>query len=137
MAELTHTAFHVADINACLAFYQTYAGLKVVHERSSATMRVVWLTSDSASDFVLVLLSGGQYLAQRLTDFSHLGFALDSRNAVDLLAQRAEQEGCLEWPVVDEPWPTGYYCGLRDPNGHIVEFSFGQPDARGVDETPE
>ena len=39
----------------------------------------------------------------------------------------AEQAGCLIWPPRDEPYPVGYYCGLRDPAGNNVEFSYGQP----------
>lgn len=135
MAALTHIALHVEDINACVAFYQSYAGLRVVHERSSRTMRVVWLTAEDDCDFVLVMLSGGRYLAQQQSDFSHLGFSLASRQEVDQIAERAALDHCLVWSVVEEPWPTGYYCGVRDPNGHIVEFSFGQPDGYSIQHT--
>ncbi|MDO8695654.1 MAG: VOC family protein, partial [Pseudomonas sp.] len=31
------------------------------------------------------------------------------------------------WPPRDEPYPVGYYCGVRDPAGNYVEFSYGQP----------
>jgi len=137
MAELTHIALHVEDINACVAFYQSYAGLRVVHERSSRHMRVVWLTAGGESDFVLVMLSGGCYVAQQQNDFSHLGFSLASREEVDQIADKAAREQCLAWQVVEEPWPTGYYCGVRDPNGHIVEFSFGQPDGYSIRQKPD
>lgn len=132
MAQLTHIALHVADVDAVSTFYQDWAALQVVHERASAYMKVVWLVAEGDSDFVLVLLSGGVKANQCRTDFSHLGFALPDREAVDQLADRAAREGCLVWPVIDEPWPTGYYCGVRDPDGNIVEFSFGQPDGRGI-----
>ena len=127
MAHITHVAFHVADIDDCIEFYRDFAHLQIVHERSSEHMKVVWLAAEPHANFVLVLLSGGQYMEQPRSDFSHLGFALESREAVDSMASKAEQAGCLVWPVVDEPYPTGHYCGVRDPNGHIIEFSFGQP----------
>jgi len=37
------------------------------------------------------------------------------------------------WPPRDEPFPVGYYCGLRDPNGNYVEFSYGQPLGPGAE----
>ena len=40
---------------------------------------------------------------------------------------RAREEGCLVWPPKEEPYPVGYYCGLKDPGGNFVEFSYGQP----------
>ena len=40
---LTHIALHVQDLEACVAFYQAYAGLRRVHERSDGGKRIVWL----------------------------------------------------------------------------------------------
>ena len=42
--------------------------------------------------------------------------------------------GGMSWPPVDEPYPVGYYCGLRDPDGNFVEFSYGQPLGPGADD---
>ena len=52
------------------------------------------------------------------------------------IAQQAEQAGCLIWPPRDEPYPVGYYCGLRDPAGNYVEFSYGQPLGPGSEAMP-
>ena len=60
-------------------------------------------------------------------DYRHFGFAMHSRAAVDDLAERANARGDLVWPPREEPFPVGYYCGLRDPTGNYVEFSYGQP----------
>ena len=59
---------------------------------------------------------------------------MESREAVDAVAKRAEQEGCLVWPPRQEPYPVGYYCGVRDPDGKMVEFSYGQPLGPGAEE---
>ena len=48
----------------------------------------------------------------------------------------AARSGCLIWPPRDEPYPVGYYCGLRDPNGNYVEFSYGQPLGPGAEQMP-
>ena len=78
-------------------------------------------------EFIFVLMPGGQPRQLADEDYSHFGFALDSRAAVDALAARAQAAGCLIWPPRDEPYPVGYYCGVRDPAGNYVEFSYGQP----------
>ncbi|WP_373082265.1 VOC family protein [Zhongshania sp.] len=132
---LTHLALHVQDLNACVAFYCDYAGLKVVHRRSNTGGgEVVWLAEEGREqDFILVLLPGGPGRHQQDCDYSHLGFAVQSRAAVDVIAARAKQDGILAWSTRQEPFPVGYYCGLRDPDGNFVEFSYGQPLGAGAD----
>ncbi len=65
-------------------------------------------------------------------DFSHLGFAMESRDAVDAVASRARDAGLLAWPPRDEPYPVGYYCGIRAPDGNVVEVSYDQPLGPGA-----
>ena len=132
---LTHIALHVQDLEACVAFYQAYAGLRRVHERSDGGKRIVWLAERGRErELILVLLPGGPGRAQASGDFSHLGFALDSHAEVDRVAERADREGILVWPPKQEPYPVGYYCGVKDPDGNCVEFSYGQPLGPGADE---
>ena len=133
-AVLTHLALHVRDIEACIAFYQDYAGLKLIHQRDNkAGGEVVWLAeAGREQEFILVLLPGGPGRNQPDSDFSHLGFALPSRAAVDVIAARGKQDGILAWATREEPYPVGYYCGLRDPDGNFVEFSYGQPLGPGA-----
>lgn len=135
---LTHIALHVRDVDACVGFYGTYCGLRPVHERISDGRRIVWLAEPGRERvFVLVLLPGGPGRDQADNDFSHLGFALDSHRAVDDIARRARADGTLIWEPVQEPYPTGYYCGLRDPDGNLVEFSYGQPLGPGAEAGPD
>jgi catechol 2,3-dioxygenase-like lactoylglutathione lyase family enzyme len=130
---LTHLALHVRDLEACIAFYSTYCSMRVVHERLAAGQRVVWMAEPGReTSFIFVLMSGGMGHTQAATDYSHLGFALDSRAAVDAVADRARTAGDLVWEPRQEPYPVGYYCGLRDPDGHMIEFSYGQPLGPGV-----
>ena len=132
-ASLTHLALHVRDLDSCIDFYETYADMHLVHDRVSGSKRVVWLAETrTETNFILVLIPGGPGKAQSAEDFSHLGFAMTSRDAVDRVARRAEIEGILEWPPRDEPYPVGYYCGIKDPDGNFVEFSYGQPLGPGA-----
>jgi catechol 2,3-dioxygenase-like lactoylglutathione lyase family enzyme len=132
-AVFTHIALHVRDIDACIEFYCSYCGLVTVHERNPREGRVVWLAEPTRQrEFIIVLIPGGSIREQAPDDFSHLGFALDSRAAVDAVAARAAAQESLLWAPRDEPYPVGYYCGVRDPNGNVVELSYGQPLGPGA-----
>ena len=111
MNTLTHIALHVEDLPAVEDFYARYCGMVRIHERRSERSHIVWLAEPGQET---------------------LGFALDSKDAVDRLAEQARQEGRLLWEPREEDWPVGYYCGVLDPNGHQVEFSFGQPLGPGA-----
>ncbi|MEX6723349.1 VOC family protein [Parapedomonas caeni] len=129
-ARLTHIALHVRDLDASIAFYRDWCGMHLAHDRIDAGTghRVVWLAQPGQdSRFVIVLIPGGHVDRQAAGDFSHLGIALDSRDAVEATAGRAAAAGLLAWPVTDNPPPVGTYCGVCDPDGRVVEFSFGQP----------
>lgn len=138
---LTHLALHVRDLDATAAFYQDYCSMRPIHERkggherNDGGTRVLWLAEPGRDkDFIIVMMPGGPGRDQADRDYSHLGFACESREAVDAIAARAEAEGCLVWAPREEPFPVGYYCGLRDPDGNFVEFSYGQPLGPGAGE---
>ncbi len=133
---MTHLALHVRDLAACIDFYRDFCGMEVIHERGDQDdgTRIVWLAEPGRQqEFIFVLLPGGPGRNQADGDYSHFGFALESRAAVDRIAERARAIGCLAWEPRDERYPVGYYCGLRDPDGNFVEFSFGQPLGPGAE----
>lgn len=136
---LTHLALHVRDLDACIAFYREVCGMRVVHARGEdAGRRVVWMAEPGRErDFIFVLLPGGPGAAQGASDFTHIGFALDSRAAVDAVADAARAAGRLMWEPRQEAFPVGYYCGVRDPDGRAVEFSYGQPLGPGAEDLPD
>jgi catechol 2,3-dioxygenase-like lactoylglutathione lyase family enzyme len=130
---MTHLALHVRDLGAMVDFYRKHCAMVPVHEREDGGSRVIWLAEPGrGGDFILVLIPGGPGRDQADGDYSHLGFAVASKAAVDAVAAEAEAEGCLVWAPREEPYPVGYYCGLRDPDGNFVEFSYGQPLGPGA-----
>ena len=129
---MTHVALHVRDVPACAAFYREFCAMTVVRERPGG---ILWLAEPGKEQsFIFVLLPDGPGRDQDARDFSHFGFAVDSRAAVDDVAGRGHAAGCLVWEPREEPYPVGYYCGLRDPDGNFVEFSYGQPLGPGADD---
>lgn len=131
---LTHVALHVADLDASIAFYTEFCGLGIVHDRlNDEGGRVVWLAEPgNERTFIFVLIGGGRPRPQPKGDYRHLGFACASREEVDRIAARARESGRLAWPPREEPFPVGYYCGVADPDGSMVEFSYGQPLGPGA-----
>lgn len=127
--EITHWALHVQDMQASVDFYHNFCGLAVVREHGEGpNSHAVWMSvPDREHQFVIVLLLGGLGHSQPDRDLSHYGFAVETRDAVDEIARRGREAACLAWEPKDFPYPVGYRCALRDPDGFIVEFSFGQP----------
>jgi len=125
-ARWTHITITVADLDRSIAFYRSICGLEVVRDRRPSGGSTVWLgyAPDAASDpvFVLVLMPG------EVTDrLDHFGFQCDTRDEVDAMARRATELGILEEPPTDSGGVVGYWMTLRDPDGHRVEFTHGQP----------
>lgn len=134
MPVLTHVAMHVRDLQSCVAFYRDYCGLRVCHQRDYESGPVVWMAEPGREqEFILVLIPNGPGRVQAAKDYSHLGFAMQSREEVDAVAERARVQGLLLWEPREEPFPVGYYCGVRDPDGTAVEFSYGQPLGPGAE----
>ncbi len=130
----THCALHVRDLALSVAFYRDYCGLKVVGEHGDGPNdHAIWMSEEGRErDFVFVLLLGGILHEQAREDLSHFGFALASRAAVDAIAERGRNAACLAWEPKDFPYPVGYRCALRDPDGFVIEFSYGQPLGPGA-----
>jgi catechol 2,3-dioxygenase-like lactoylglutathione lyase family enzyme len=133
---LTHLALHVRDLEATVRFYEDLCELRCIHRRGDPSRpgSVAWLAEAGRErEFILVFIGGGPNRSPQARDFSHLGFAVSSREAVDQIAARGQASGCLVWAPREEPYPVGYYCGLRDPDGNAVEFSYGQPLGPGAE----
>ena len=133
---LTHLAYHVRDLGATIRFYEDLCAMRCIHRRGDPSRpgSVAWLAEEGRErEFILVLIGGGPARTPYERDFSHVGFALHSREAVDEIAARGRANGCLVWAPREEPYPVGYYCGLRDPDGNAVEFSYGQPLGPGAE----
>ena len=121
---LSHIALTVRDIDRSIAFYHEFANFEVIHQRGARGRRVAWL-SDLRFPFALVLVESDSDKV-RLGGIAHLGIACPSLQDVDRLADRAREAGCLLREPEDGGDPVGYWTLLQDPDGHNVEFSFGQ-----------
>lgn len=122
----THLTITVADFARSIEFYSSFCGFAVLRDRRSEGGGTVWIGPPTAPDelpeFLLVLIEGE--VASRL---DHLGFQCDSRVEVDEIAARGRELGILVHPPTDSGGSVGYWTMVSDPDGHLAEFTYGQP----------
>ena len=122
----THITINVSDIERSVAFYTSVCGLSIVRDRRKEGRHNVWLGPPVADGedptFVLVMVQ--DEVKARL---DHFGFQCDSRAAVDQIAKLGHEQNILVEPLTDIGGIVGYFTAIRDPDGHMIEFTFGQP----------
>ena len=86
----------------------------------------VWLgpATKEGEDPLFVLVIVQDEIKFRL---DHFGFQCDSREEVVRIAEHARGQNILVEPPADLGGIVGYFTTVRDPDGHVVEFTFGQP----------
>ena len=122
----THITITVSNIDRSIEFYTSLCGLSVVRDRRREGGGTVWLghapRNSEHPTFVLVISEG------EVTDrLDHFGFQCETREQVDRIAEEARRRGVLVHPPQDSGGAVGYWTILKDPDGHQVEFTFGQP----------
>jgi lactoylglutathione lyase len=122
----THITINVSDINRSVDFYSSLCGLSIVRDRRPEGRHNVWLgprpRAGEDPTFVLVIVQ--DEVKARL---DHFGFQCESRAEIDRIAEFARQQNILVEPPTDVGGVVGSFTMVRDPDGHLVEFTFGQP----------
>jgi catechol 2,3-dioxygenase-like lactoylglutathione lyase family enzyme len=122
----THITINAADLDRSVDFYTSICGLSIVRDRRLEGRHNVWLGPETPAGqdptFVLVVVQ--DEVKARL---DHFGFQCDSRDEVDRIAALARARDILVEPPTDIGGVVGYFVMVRDPDGHLVEFTFGQP----------
>lgn len=124
---LTHLALVVRDLESSRRFYETFAGLTLVHQRTAgASLKAVAWMADPHSKFAVVLVESTELADTPLGPFGHLGLACASKADVDRMAALADTQGILRSPPTDSGHPVGYWTYISDPDGNTLELSYGQ-----------
>lgn len=131
----THMALCVKDIDASIAWYKEFTHLKLFQRNEDVNGYGAWMIDPKQPDppFLLVMaqfFEGKDPFAGTehgiLGPFAHFGIETTSQEAVDAIAAKAKEAGCLGLGPVQMPDPVGYVCFLKDPDGNTVEFSYNQ-----------
>ena len=127
VAKLTHLALPCHDVEKTIEWYERFTPLKVIHQREDNGAKVAWIQADDKSIFLVLLQSPDSKEPKPiLSPFAHLGIEMESEDEVNAIAEQGRHHDCLIWEPRQEPDPVGYVCALRDPDGNLVEFSYGQ-----------
>ena len=126
MPRWTHITINCADLDRSLAFYTKLCGLTIVRDRRLEGRHNVWLgpATNAGEDPLFALVIVQSEIKFRL---DHFGFQCDSRAEIDQIAADARARDILVEPPTDLGGIVGYFTTVRDPDGHLVEFTFGQP----------
>ena len=136
-AQWTHLALHINNLDASLDFYTNHTPLRKIHERfdSVTQMRTAWLSDrppGRETEYVLVLIQGnppqipGARPQVPIAPVSHMGFSVETREEIDRIADHARAAGILKFGPIYLDDVVGYICIIADPDGHQLEFSYGQ-----------
>ena len=122
---MTHICLHVNELDDCVRFYSGYCKMVVLDERVNAGEGSVYMAEAGRQDgIVFQLKTGGESLMLADDSERHFGFVVESKQAVDDIANRAREDDIVFFEP-DEYLPGAYLCGVKDPNGNCVEFSYG------------
>ena len=121
---LDHVALMTRNAAASSAFYQEWAGRKIIHDRNDGA-RVIWVRlPGQQKGLTIVMIESAEERPRGYVD--HFGFHVTARADVDDIATRARAAGILsEGPSYGGP-VVGYFCVIRDPDGNELEFSCEQ-----------
>jgi len=122
----THITITVSNIERSIAFYSSFCNLSVLRDRRKEGGGTVWLgpkTPPGKNPTFLLVIGEGEVTSR----MDHLGFQCEAREQVDEIAERGRQLAILEIEPTDVGGTVGYFTILRDPDGHLVEFTHGQP----------
>jgi catechol 2,3-dioxygenase-like lactoylglutathione lyase family enzyme len=122
----THFTIPVSDVEASIQFFTSVCGLSVVRDRRIEGGGTVWLgpAPPEGQDPEFVVVLGCGVVTEPL---DHFGFQCDRRDEVTSIAERAKQNGTLVEGPTDCGGSVGYFAVVREPSGHLVEFTHGQP----------
>ena len=125
--KLTHLALPCHDLEKTIQWYERFTRLKLIHQREDSGAKVAWIQADDKSIFIVFLQSPDSKEPKAiLSPFAHLGIEMESEEDVHAIAEEGRHQGCLAWEPRQEPDPVGYVCALSDPDGNLVEYSYGQ-----------
>lgn len=128
--KIEHIAIYTKDLERMKQFYITYfQGVSNQGYHNEKTGLCTYFVSFEGGARLELMTRPELYQKEipnssgYITGYTHLAFSVGSRDAVDLLTDRLEQDG---YPVVSRPRVTGdgyYESGVLDPDGNYIEIT--------------
>ena len=120
---LAHTMIRVKDLDATLAFYTEFLGLREVRRKPIGDEATLVFLSDDDGHYVIELTVNHGRTEYELGDqFGHLAFFT---NDLEKVVADVEKRGW--WYRRSRPEISSKYIFVKDPNGYDIEILEGQP----------
>jgi len=115
---LAHTMIRVKDLDATLAFYTGFLGLKEVRRSAiGQDATLVFLTDERGSYNIELTYNHGRSEYTLGDQFGHLAFLVDNLEPV---VEQVEKNGW--WYRRSRPEMKSKYIFVKDPNGYDIEI---------------
>lgn len=117
-ARLAHTMIRVRDLDASIAFYTEFLGLKEVRRAHFGEECTLVFLADDAENYYIELTCNHDGRDYEIGDqFGHLAFLVD-----DLDAVIATVEAKAWWFRGNRPEASSRYIFVKDPDGYEIEI---------------
>ena len=129
---LWHLALKVTDLGKSRSFYQTFFGMQVVWQPDADN---VYLSSgrDNLALHQIPTSEIDGYRSRHGQWLDHLGFIMDSPEAVDRLFAQAQQHGVKVVQGPKRHRDGSYSCYLADPDENTVQVLYEPTVSGGKD----
>ena len=122
----THITLPVSDVDGSVEFFTKVCRLSLIRDRRKEGGTTLWLgpkpKDGENAEFVLVISKGKVEVP-----LDHFGFQCDSYEEFLKIATNAKESGTLIEEPQDAGGSIGHFFVIREPSGHLVEFTYGQP----------
>lgn len=126
---IEHLAIWTLDLERLKRFYETYfqatAGVKYLNPRTQFESYFLSFTSGSRLEIMQMpgIPPSKNAIEAQFTGYIHMAFAVGSKEQVDAMTDRLQQDG---YRVMDGPRTTGdgyYESSVLDPDGNRLEIT--------------
>lgn len=125
--EIAHVGIYVKDLDKIVAFYRRYFDVKVSEEyhndKTTFTSRILSFDSGAKLEVCTREDLNPEKLSGYPLGYMHIAISLGSRDDVDELTERIEEDG---YDHLDGPRVTGdgfYESVILDPEGNQIELT--------------
>jgi len=116
--QLAHTMIRVKDLDATLAFYTGFIGLRETRRKEIGDEALlVWLEDDAGHYSIELTYNIGKDDYELGDQFGHLAFLTDD---LERVIEEVERRGW--WFRRSRPELASKYIFVKDPNGYDVEI---------------